>query len=347
MTPRTIGLALALGASAAFPVLPAAQGGSVRPQTIVDLGTLGHDVSFAVAVNNKTQVIGLIADNFEPFRSAFLWEDGVMRELASGPDLHLLDARDINDRGQIAGSGADVTTGRLVALRWDDGQPTRLPTPPGDLDCVGEAINDRGEVIGTCATPDASGVRFHAVLWRDGEVIDLAPLAGAGESTATAINARGVVLGAVRTPEGSSAGSFVWTDGVLTRLDPALFATDINDRGQIAASAPLPAGGGFGALILDRGTIVRLPGPSDPVNCFAEAINQRGDVGGGCVGSPVVWVRGELKTLPTLSEFFAGVTDLNDRGTAVGYSTAPSPDNNSRAVLWPGAAKHPPRHVER
>ena len=56
---------------------------------------------------------------------------------------------------------------------------------------------------------------------------------------------------------------------------------------------------------------------------------------------------GEPKTLPTLSEFAAGVTDVNDRGTAVGYSTAPSPDNNSRAVLWPGAAKHPPSHVER
>ena len=125
----------------------------------------------------------------------------------------------------------------------------------------------------------------------------LRTLPGAGETIPLAINNRGVVLGSFRTPEGLHAGNFVWADGVLTRLDPRLFATDINDRGQIAASAPLPAGGGFGALILDRGTIVRLPGPSEPVNCVAEAINQRGDVGGGCVGSPAVWVRGELKTL--------------------------------------------------
>ena len=292
-------------------------------------------------------MIGWIADNFEPFRAPFLWENGVMRELTSGPDLLLLDARDINDRGQIVGSGADVATFASVALLWEDGQPTRLPTPPGDVHCAAEAINDRGDVVGSCATPDGDAIRWHGVLWRDGEVIDLGSLPGAGETVPLAINNRGVVLGGFRTPEGLHAGNFVWADGVLTRLDPALFATDINDHGQIAGAGPLPAGGGFGAVILDRGTIVRLPRPSDPVNCFAEAINERGNVGGWCGGSPTVWVRGELKTLPALSEFFASVTDLNDRGAAVGYSTAPSPDNNSRAVLWPGAAKHPPSRIDR
>lgn len=27
-----------------------------------------------------------------------------------------------------------------------------------------------------------------------------------------------------------AGGGFVWTDGLLTRLDPALFVADINDR---------------------------------------------------------------------------------------------------------------------
>ena len=57
-------------------------------------------------------------------------------------------------------------------------------------------------------------------------------------------------------------------------------------------------------------------------------------------------MRGQVRALPALSEFFAMVTDVNDRGTAVGVSTAPSPDNNSRAVLWPGAAGHLPDHVD-
>jgi probable HAF family extracellular repeat protein len=346
MTLRTIGVVLAVAAFAAFPARPTAQDGSAGPQTIVDLGTLGHDVSFAVAVNNKTQVIGWIADNFEPFRAPFLWEDGVMRELTSGPDLSVLDARDINDRGQIAGSGMDVATFAGVALLWEDNaRPTRLPTPPGDVHCAAEAINDRGEVVGSCATPVGDALRWHAVLWRDGEVIDLASLAGAGESAAITINNRGVVLGAFRTSEGFSTGNFIWADGVLTRLVPSLFASDLNDRGQIAATGRLVTW--LEALVLDRGAIVRLPSLSDDVNCVAGPINNRGDVGGWCSLFATIWVRGQVRALPALSEFVAMVTDVNDRGTAVGVSTAPSPDNNSRAVLWPGAAKHLPDHVDR
>ena len=83
------------------------------------------------------------------------------------------------------------------------------------------------------------------------------------------------------------------------------------------------------------------------MNCVAGAINKRGDVGGWCSLFATIWVRGQVRALPGLSEFFATVTDLNDRGDAVGVSTAPSPDNNSRAVLWPGAAKQPPGRVDR
>ena len=245
---RTIGLTFAVGVFAALPAVPAAQDGAQG--TVINLGTLGHDVSFAVAVNNKTQVIGWLADNFVPFRAPFLWEDGVMRELTSGPDLFLLDARDINDRGQIVGSGADVATFASVALLWEDGRPTRLPTPPGDVHCAAEAINGRGDVVGSCATPDGDAFRWHGVLWRDGEIIDLGSPSGAGETIPLAINNRGVVLGAFRTPEGFHAGNFVWADGVLTRLAPALVAADINDRGQIAASARLSGSIWSQALIL-------------------------------------------------------------------------------------------------
>ena len=345
MTLRTIGLTLVFGALAAFPAVPAAP--IATGDAIINLGTLGHDVSYAVAVNNKRQIVGWITDNFKPFRAPFLWEDGVMRELTSGPDLVLLGAGDINDRGQIAGSGVDVATSRQVAFVWQDGQPIRLPTPPGDLGCDAESINERGDVLGSCVTPDGDHVRSHAVLWRHGAVLDLGAQAGGQETVSIALNDRGVVLGAFRSPDGLWAGNFVWAYGVLIRLDPALFATDLNDRGQIVGAARLAEGGVRQPVILHRGTIVPLRAPTDGVPCWPETINQRGDVGGWCGSGPTVWVRGVPKMLPALSEFGTGVTDLNDRGDAVGFSTSPSPDYNSRAVLWPAAAKHRPRLVDR
>jgi hypothetical protein len=60
-----------------------------------------------------------------------------------------------------------------------------------------------------------------------------------------------------------------------------------------------------------------------------------------------LWVRGELKIRPGLSEFAAQVNDLNDRGDAVGGSVAGYADHNYRAVLWPGGAKQPPSRVDR
>jgi probable HAF family extracellular repeat protein len=230
---------------------------------------------------------------------------------------------------------------------WEDGVLTPLPTPAGDAGCGGEAINDRGEVAGTCVTPVGDGVRYHAVVWRDGAIVlDLGSVPGVAGTIPIAINNRGAVLGYVPTPEGGSAGFFVWNDGVLTRLDPALTAVDLNDRGQIAAWARVPPNVWIEALVIDDGRVNRLPSRSSSGHCIAEAINGHGSVGGWCDGGfPVVWTRGQLRTLPGLSEFFGTVTDINDRGTAVGYAT--TPDGYSHAVLWPGAAKHPPSHVAR
>lgn len=344
MTLRTIALALAVGTLTGLPDAPAAQEAKPAPEAIIELGTLGHDVSAAFAVNDKRQIVGLIADNFVEFREAFLWEDGVMRQL-SAPDLQFLEARDINDRGVIAGFGTDVTTFELIAVRWEDGIATRLPAPPGDLNCTAVAINNRGDVVGSCGTPVANGFRFHGVLWRDGAVVDLGSVPGAGEPTPLAINDRGVVLGFFQTPppEGLNAGSFVWKDGVFTRLPAGFIAAGINGRGQIAGSRQVPPDLRFEAAVLDRGTILTLPAPSIPgfvVACGAHEINQRGDVAGGCSNFATVWVGGQPRTLPGLTDFVGNVMDLNDRGDVVGTATAA--DGNSHAVLWPRAGKETP-----
>jgi probable HAF family extracellular repeat protein len=346
MTVRTMTIGLSLAFAAFAFSAPAAQDAGGHSPAIVDLGTLGHDYSFAVAVNDKRQVIGRLLDDFTPFRVPFLWEDGVMRELRGTPDLIFDDARGLNDRGQIAGYASDAASLRSLAVVWEDGVLTALPTPPGDAGCGAEAINNRGDVAGTCVTATVDGPRYHAVVWRDGAiVVDLGTVPGLGGTIPIAINNRGALLGYFPTPEGSSAGFFIWKDGVLTRLDPALTAVDVNDRGQIAAWARVPPNVWIEALVIDDGRIVRLPSLVPDGHCLAAAINRRGSVGGWCRGFPVVWTGGTLRTLPGLSDFFGTVTDINDRGTAVGNAT--TPDGFTHAVLWPDAARHAARHVAR
>ena len=82
------------------------------PGEMIDLDTLGNDYSWAVAINNAGQVVGVL-ENAGPGdnRRAFLWnsEQGMvnLNDLLP-PDsgwTSLMAARDINERGQILGWG--------------------------------------------------------------------------------------------------------------------------------------------------------------------------------------------------------------------------------------------------
>jgi probable HAF family extracellular repeat protein len=98
-----------------------------------DLGTLGGQDSFALALNDTDQVVGY-AETAGGEDHAFVWKAGVMFDLNEpippGEDWTLLSAQDINNRGQIVGSG----------IHWIAGEPedhafllTPVPTCPGDV----------------------------------------------------------------------------------------------------------------------------------------------------------------------------------------------------------------------
>lgn len=73
-----------------------------------DLGTLGGDRGFAIAINELGQVVGSSKDAAGVDR-AFLWKEGTMHDLnsllISGDGWELTNAYDINDHGQIVGAG--------------------------------------------------------------------------------------------------------------------------------------------------------------------------------------------------------------------------------------------------
>ncbi len=88
---------------------------------IQPLGALpGHVHSEAYGINERRQVVGISCDeNFVDCR-AFVWEDGVMRDLndlkSPGYSAHLEQGKDISDSGEITGRAVDSTTGVRTAF---------------------------------------------------------------------------------------------------------------------------------------------------------------------------------------------------------------------------------------
>jgi probable HAF family extracellular repeat protein len=127
-----------------------ADGGSFRAQAflkpagqpIQNLGTISPDetLSQALGINESRQVVGISCTPGFASCRAFIWEDGVMRDLnglipSSSAD-HLITANDINDLGQITGravtaSGAEVPfVATPVDAAGDAAGPAAAPRLP-------------------------------------------------------------------------------------------------------------------------------------------------------------------------------------------------------------------------
>jgi probable HAF family extracellular repeat protein len=307
---------------------PSALGiGASPPYEFIDLGTLGGQHSHAMDINDDGQVIGWAYD-VTGARRAFLWEDGVMRDLGTLGGTYFTTADDINDNGQVAGHSSDAT-GMLRPFLWSDGVMHDLD-PGGQVPFYGPPlrVNNSGWVVwtGQVGNDIMGSPLTRAFLWRDGASTELATFGGTGASSAYAINDRGQVVGT------SNGHAVLWDQGAVQDLGSGL-ARDINSRGQIAGTS------GKHAFFWDAGQTTEIgPLPGDSWSS-AVVINTVGQVAGVSVmSSPATGIdrihsfRWQLGMLQPVSPNYESEPNhrlfgMNLRGLAVG-------ERASKPVAW-------------
>ena len=333
---------------------------------LVALSSLGGPGSYAVAMNDRGDIIGSSVDAAgdhqavvwwrgqrtpTPLRTAgaaptsinerghiagwvpgglFLWRDGSVAYLRRGA-VASFGATFVNDRDQVA-STATGPDGASRAVLWQRGSLTGLPTPAGtDSRAVG--LNNSGEVIGVLTGPgDQAG---QGVLWRGGRMIRLGTLGGAG-STPAVINDRGQVAGTSAVAGAEGEHPFLWERGRMTDLLAGTTATsgrvsDLNEAGTMTGSAQSGPGDRRPVVWRDGRMIdIGLPGHTGG----GSDLNDRGDVTGTTwadpqsLAVPFRWRDGQTTLYPEPA-FDIAVTIIGvDRHGVLGVDQETSADGN-------------------
>lgn len=334
---------------------------AAEPQkgSILKLGTLGGSSSFAHAINNANQVVGVSetaeGPQFPPgpgsgkFRRAFLWQEGTMLDLGTLGG-HESSAFAINDEGQVVGA-AQMENGATHATLWRVGisGATDLGVLPGGTTSVAYAINDLGQVVGQSNTADGGS---HAFLWENGVMTDLTPNSEAN-TVATDINNQGEVCG--YRVQGSVVTAMLWHDGRATEL--GTLPANTNSRASALNDATQLVGWAFrGDSVKSRGFVwqdgqAREMGKLGGRGCYPAAINTAGHVVGEAENArrasrAFLWRgRGRLIDLNSLLPRKPGwtlqsATGINDAGRIVGNGDHGGP--SAYLLSPPGVPPLPP-----
>jgi probable HAF family extracellular repeat protein len=237
-----------------------------------DLGVLPGDTdSEAVAINGRGQVVGCSSGEpvFPEFDdtvlpctrgSAFVWENGKMRDLGALPGDRDVSAVSINDRGWIIGTSSPGTRGGgEQAFLWRSGQMIALGKL-GALSSTPIDLNERGQIVVETTEPD------RVFLWEDRKT----RIIQRGDSHIVGINDRGQIVGSTLSDR-----VFLWEKG-RTRYLGEWSPSVLNERGQIAGMGVRPDH----PLLWENGTRFSLPLLPGRETGQAVALNERNQIVG-------------------------------------------------------------------
>jgi probable HAF family extracellular repeat protein len=302
----------------------------------IDLGTLGGETAFPLALNDNGQVVGYSMTT-DGKQHAFVWANGVMRDISAAEDTKSA-AQVITNSGVIAGTNARTGSPVQVVV-WKNGVRTVL----GSVGCC----DQQARVIGITETDVVARGDNGSALWRNGAKQEL------GGLLARAMNSRRQIVG--MRPVDEYAGNkinhpFIWEDGVLRDLpllgtywcnvyQPDKYcghgeAVDINTSGVVigvtTSSVSEPELLGMSWV---NGELRPVLGWTHPV-----AINDAGDIVSDGYGSGYFLGHGQYSIeIGSLGSRGTTVADMNERAMIVGFSWTVS--LKQHAFVWqPGEA---------
>jgi probable HAF family extracellular repeat protein len=144
-----------------------------------NLGSFGGSCTLAYGLNNHGQVVGYSNPTGDQYSRAFLWENGVMRDLGGSLGGIATFALALNEAGQAVGGGllSNGPGAYFHAALWTRvGQITDLGTVDGDPCSSASAINALGQVVGdsiSLASCLGNEESTHPFLWENGSIVDL------------------------------------------------------------------------------------------------------------------------------------------------------------------------------
>src|SRR5262249_11789031 len=123
---------------------------SIPGFTITDLGTLGGDESFALAINRNGEIVGE-ADTTSGDKHGFIWRKGNMHDLGEPGDNYFTSATWANDKGKVIGSAFLIAAeqgGGGETIMWNSGTIRNIEDGSGWRWVSVDRINNSGLVIG-------------------------------------------------------------------------------------------------------------------------------------------------------------------------------------------------------
>lgn len=310
-----------------------------------DLSTFGGHFSYASAINNAGQVVGMDTKNeasgqfiIDPLY-AVVWDNSYYVPKTTLLSGHDSSANGINNFSAIVGFSLQDIHGRsqVTATVWQGGEAHFLASlSDGQYKSEAMAINDQGVIVGESFTSN-SWQDHHATLWNETGAIDLGTLGGK-YSAAFAINNAGTVAGWASTGGTDDImHPVIWKEGKIINLSPTHFgaANNINDNGMVVGLIFDDEHYAHATLWIDQKEIM-LQGTAGSYS-YTTAINNKNQMVGTEITSTgqhaLLWNSANSAPI-NLNQYLdqsqidagwqlSGASDINDNGwiTGIGYNT--------------------------